>query len=161
MTIEDLKKRFELLSRKVPIVDTHNDFPYSLRVQLHNEIYNEPNFDFDKILTSHTDLVRMKQGKIGIQFFSCFIECKDPDYLYEDFNKPNSAVRDTLEQIDVTKRLVDDYSQHLTFVNTADEAMKAFHEQNGKIAITLGVEGLHQCDLSLAVVRQYFSLGVR
>jgi len=69
MTI-DLEERFKELSTKVPIVDTHNDFPYSLRVQLHNEIYNEPNFDFDKILTSHTDLVRMRQGKIGIQFFS-------------------------------------------------------------------------------------------
>ncbi|ODQ58560.1 hypothetical protein WICANDRAFT_79107 [Wickerhamomyces anomalus NRRL Y-366-8] len=161
MTVEDIQKRFEALAAKVPIVDTHNDFPYTLRVQLHNEIYNDPNFDFDKILTSHTDLVRMKQGKIGIQFFSCFIECKDPDYLYEDFNKANSAVRDTLEQIDVTKRLVDEYSQHLSFVNTADEAMEVFQKQDGKIAITLGVEGLHQCDLSLAVVRQYFSLGVR
>lgn len=160
MTVNDLKKRFDELARKVPIVDTHNDFPYSLRVQLHNEIY-KPNFDFDKVLGTHTDLVRMKQGKIGIQFFSCFIECKDPDELYDDFNKPNSAVRDTLEQIDVTKRLVDDYSQSLSFVYTADEAMNVFRKQDGKIAITLGVEGLHQCDLSLAVVRQYFQLGVR
>lgn len=160
MTITDLEKRFEELAARVPIVDTHNDFPYSLRVQLHNEIYNS-DFDFDKILGTHTDLVRMRQGKIGIQFFSCFIECKDPDYLYDDFNKPNSAVRDTLEQIDVTKRLVEDYSESLSFVHTADEAMNVFKNQDGKIAITLGVEGLHQCDLSLAVVRQYFQLGVR
>lgn len=81
--------------------------------------------------------------------------------MYKDFNAANSAVRDTLEQIDVTKRLVDEYSKHLKFVRTADEAMSCFKNEDGKIAVTLGVEGLHQCDLSLAVVRLYHELGVR
>jgi membrane dipeptidase len=162
MTMASIEHRFEQLSKSVPIVDTHNDFPYSLRVQFHNEIHSNlgKDFDFDSYLTSHTDLKRMQEGRLGIQFFSCFIECKDPDYLYQDFNKANSAVRDTLEQIDVTKRLVEEYSRSLSFVRTADEAMKSFLE-GGKISVTLGVEGLHQCDLSLAVVRQYYDLGVR
>lgn len=157
-----IDQRFDQLVKKVPVVDTHNDFPYSLRVQLHNELRCDDRFKFDSLLTSHTDLVRMKEGGIGVQFFSVYIECKDPDYLYEDFNKANSAVRDTLEQIDVTKRLVDEYSKELKFVRTADEALNNFLTTGGKqISITLGVEGLHQCDLSLAVVRQYYDLGVR
>lgn len=161
MTVDNIDERFEELVKKVPIVDTHNDFPYSLRVQLHYELRTE-NFDFDSYLTSHTDLKKMKEGGLGIQFFSCFIECKDPDYLYEDFNKPNSAVRDTLEQIDVTKRLVCEYSKSLKFVETADETLQNFQNTQGKqISVTLGVEGLHQCDLSLACVRQYYDLGVR
>ncbi|GMF04090.1 unnamed protein product [[Candida] boidinii] len=164
MTVDKtIDERFDALCEKIPIVDTHNDFPYSLRVQFHNELHCPGStFDFDSLLTSHTDLVRMKQGKIGIQFFSCFIECKEDDYLYEDFNKPNSAVRDTLEQIDVIKRLVDEYSNQFEFVSNSKDALDSFLTTKGKkISITLGVEGLHQCDLSLAVVRQYFDLGVR
>ena len=159
---KEVDQRFENIMDKFPIVDTHNDFPYSLRFQLHYEITTTEGFNFDSLLTSHTDLVRMKQGKIGIQFFSCFIECKDDDKYYQDFNKPNSIVRDTLEQIDVVKRLVDEYSHSFKFVHTADEALQNFRESTPKkISITLGVEGLHQVDLSLAVVRQYYDLGVR
>ena len=161
--MNSVSKRFESLSQKVPVVDTHNDFPYLLRVQLHNELNCDGgNFKFDSLLTCHTDLIRLRRGKVGIQFFSCFIECKDDNYLYDDFNKANSAVRDTLEQIDVVQRLVDKYPQRLKFVYTAEEALQNFECTKGeKIAITLGVEGLHQCDLSLAVVRQYYQLGVR
>jgi membrane dipeptidase len=163
MTVDNIDERFDKLCETVPIVDTHNDFPYLLRVQLHNELHSDDDsFDFDSWLTAHTDLKKMKKGRLGIQFFSCFIECKDPDYLYTDFNKPNSAVRDTIEQIDVTKRLVDEYSKSLKFVKTADEALQNFLDTKGEqISITLGVEGLHQCDLSLACVRQFFALGVR
>lgn len=159
---KDIQTRFDAVAEHFPIIDTHNDFPYSLRVQLHYEFQTTKEFNFDSILTSHTDLVRMKKGKIGVQFFSCWIECKDDDPLYQDFDKPNNIVRDTLEQIDVVKRLVDEYSNSFKFVNTSDEALKSFRDNKGnKISITLGVEGLHQVDLSLAVVRQYYDLGVR
>lgn len=160
--IKDIDERFDKLVQKFPIVDTHNDFPYNLRVQLHNEFSTTEKFNFDSLLTSHTDLVRMRKGKIGIQFFSCWIECKNEDMYYQDFDQPNNIVRDTLEQIDVVQRLVDEYSHSFKFVYTADEALKSFRESNAqKISITLGVEGLHQVDLSLAIVRQYYKLGVR
>lgn len=160
--IKDIDERFDKLVQKFPIVDTHNDFPYNLRVQLHNEFSTTEKFNFDSLLTSHTDLVRMRKGKIGIQFFSCWIECKNEDMYYQDFDQPNNIVRDTLEQIDVVQRLVDEYSHSFKFVYTADEALKSFRESNTqKISITLGVEGLHQVDLSLAIVRQYYKLGVR
>jgi membrane dipeptidase len=160
--IKDIDERFDKLVQNFPIVDTHNDFPYNLRVQLHNEFSTTEKFNFDSLLTSHTDLVRMRKGKIGIQFFSCWIECKNEDMYYQDFDQPNNIVRDTLEQIDVVQRLVDEYSHSFKFVYTADEALRSFRESNTqKISITLGVEGLHQVDLSLAIVRQYYKLGVR
>lgn len=145
---------FQSLVKTCPIVDTHNDFPYLLRSQLHNEINS---FDFHRT-TAHTDLERLKKGGVGIQFFSCFIECKDEDMFYQDFNKPNSAARDTLEQIDVTNRLCDQYEE-LARVSTSDEAWEVFH--SGKLAVTLGVEGLHQVDSSLGVLRLYHKMGVR
>ncbi|SCW00034.1 LAFE_0B07998g1_1 [Lachancea fermentati] len=155
---ESVDERFLKLSHRIPIIDTHNDFPYLLRVQLHNKV-NE--LDFNSHLTSNTDLPKLKEGHVGVQFFSVYIECKDGgDFLYTDFNQINSAVRDTLEQIDVTKRLVAKHFKDMKFVNSSKEAMETYQNEK-KIAITLGVEGLHQCDLSLAVVRIYYELGVR
>lgn len=156
---EDLIKRFETLSSETPIVDTHNDFPYLLRVQLHNEFETVNRFKFDDKLQSHTDLGKFRRGRVGLQFFSCFIECKDDDYLYQDFNNPNSAVRDTMEQIDVVTRLVSSYLEDLEMVLMSLQVMDVY--SNGKIAITMGVEGLHQVDSSLSVLRKYYELGVR
>lgn len=153
------EQRLDNILKNTPMIDTHNDFPYLIRTQLHNEFQNNPNFDFENYLHSHTDLNKLKQGRLGIQFFSCYIESKDPDPLSQDFNKPNNVVRDTLEQIDVTKRLTNTYSSLLKFVNTSDEAIKTYYK--GKLAVAIGVEGLHQVDTSLAVLRQYFDLGVR
>ncbi|CUM45363.1 uncharacterized protein AC631_00478 [Debaryomyces fabryi] len=158
-TDENFIERFKKISRETPVVDTHNDFPYLLRVQLHNEFETESRFNFDDKLQSHTDLMKFRQGKIGLQFFSCFIECKDDDYLYQDFNKANSAVRDTMEQIDVVTRLVDSYLDDMKMVLTSLQVMDVY--SGGKVAITMGVEGLHQVDSSLSVLRKYYELGVR
>ncbi|VEU24227.1 DEKNAAC105412 [Brettanomyces naardenensis] len=157
-----LDERFLSVCKTTPIVDCHNDFPYACRLQLHYELHQpDTKFDFNSVLNSQTDLVKMLKGHMGVQFFSCWIECKD-DYLSQDFNKPTTVVRDTVEQIDFIKRLCREYPEHLSFVHTADEAYEKFLEGKGeKISITLGVEGLHQVDLSLAVVRQYYELGVR
>lgn len=158
MTKPTSEERLDSILLNTPITDTHNDFPYILRSQLHNEFQSDKDFDFLKPLGCHTDLLKLRKGKVGLQFFSCFIECKDPDPLYQDFNKPNSAVRDTMEQIDVVRRLVAVYKD-LALCSDPETALN--HYKSGKISIALGVEGLHQVDSSLAVLRLYHELGVR
>lgn len=160
MTKHSAAQRFLELVKVAPIVDTHNDFPYIVRAQLHYETENDENFTFDQGLTCHTDLVKFHEGGVGIQFFSCFIECKDESPFYQNFNKPTTVVRDTMEQIDFVRRLVRRYSNDLKYVTTSKQAVEAFSKE-GKLAIAMGVEGLHQVDTSLGVLRQYFDLGVR
>jgi membrane dipeptidase len=67
-------------------------------------------------------------------------------------------VRDTLEQIDVTKRFIAEYPE-LHYCESSSCAISAF--KDGSIASMLGAEGLHQVGSSIGVIRQFFDLGVR
>lgn len=159
MQLTEQDERLEKILLTQPVIDTHNDLPYLVRYKLHNEIYDKTKLPLEQGLCSHTDIPKLRKGRIGAQFWSVFIECKNPDELCNDFNVPNSAVRDTLEQIDVTKRLVDFYPDVFEMAYTHDQAVSVY--KKGKIASMLGVEGLHQVDTSTAVIRQYYDLGVR
>ncbi len=156
-------EKFENICQKYPIVDCHNDFPYACRVKLHYELHNQgEKFNFKSHLNTQTDLTKLLEGHVGVQFFSCWIECGNEGKKEYDFNQPSTVVRDTMEQIDFVKRLCDEYPDHLVFVKSADEASNVFSSNKGKkISVTMGVEGLHQIDLSLGVLRLYYELGVR
>ncbi|XUU60887.1 dipeptidase [Erythrobacter sp. HA6-11] len=140
-----------------PVFDGHNDAPIQLRVRFNNQI-NE--FDFNDTLPTaethprgapmHTDLVRLRAGKVGAQFWSVYVPAS--------LDEPEAVVM-TLEQIDVTRRLIDRYPDDLALVMTAAEAEAAMVE--GKIASLIGMEGGHSIGSSLAVLREMYQLGAR
>ncbi|XP_055620056.1 dipeptidase 1-like isoform X2 [Toxorhynchites rutilus septentrionalis] len=142
---------------EVPLIDGHNDLPYNLYSVERNRINK---FDLDKNLrdnpkwnttkTSHTDIPRLLEGKIGSQFWVAYVGC---DTQYKD------AVERTLEQIDVIKRMVKKYSKYMKYVTSADGIMEAFREK--KIGSLIAVEGGHSMDSRLAMLRMYYELGVR
>lgn len=89
-----------------------------------------------------------------------------------------AAVRDTLEQIDVAKRLFERYDevrQHLCFhltIQCRADILKKFQyctdsncvsasHKRGRLASMLGAEGLHQAGSSIANIRMLYELGVR
>ena len=140
-----------------PIFDGHNDVPNQLRDRVKNQINA---FDFDDTSTTgptnpdgramQTDLARLKQGKVGAQFWSVYVP-SNPD-------EPEAVVQ-VIEQIDVTRRLIARYPQALRFAATADEVERAMAE--GKVASLMGMEGGHSIGSSLGVLRQLHALGVR
>lgn len=69
------------------------------------------------------------------------------------------VVRDTLEQIDVTRRFVREHPQHLEYCDTAACARRA--HKAGRISSMIGIEGGHQVGGSIASVRQFYDLGAR
>jgi len=90
---------------------------------------------------------------------SVFVECADPSDEGDDFINATWRVRDTLEQIDVARLLIDKYPNTFAFARSSDDIKIAITQ--GKIASLLGVEGGHQLGNSIAVLRQYYALGVR
>ncbi|XP_053689023.1 dipeptidase 1-like [Sabethes cyaneus] len=143
---------------EVPLIDGHNDLPFNIYKYERNRLAN---FNLDSNLklhpvwgeanTSHTDLPRLRQGKLSAQFWVAYVRCNDTQYL--------DAVARTLEQIDVAKRLIAKYPNDLKYVTSADGIMEAFEEK--KIASLLVVEGGHSIDSRLAVLRVFYELGVR
>lgn len=84
------------------------------------------------------------------QFWVAYTDCKSQ---YKD------SVQLTLRQIDVIKRLIKKYPDHLKLVTSASDIEPTWH--SGKIASMIAVEGGHSLDSSLAVLRLYYELGVR
>ncbi|MFC3101960.1 dipeptidase [Altererythrobacter lauratis] len=140
-----------------PVWDGHNDLPFQLRLRYRNVIGN---FDFNdgtnvppagqNANPLQTDAPRLRQGRVGAQFWSVYVPASLPDA---------EAVVATIEQIDVTKRLIARYPDILAFATTADEVEAAM--RRGRIASLLGAEGGSSIGNSLAVLRQMYDLGVR
>jgi membrane dipeptidase len=143
----DLDRARDLLSRS-PILDGHNDLPWTLRDMVASDL---DRVDFSAgIPDAYTDLPRLRAGGVGAQFWSVFV----PSSLQGD-----SAVSATLEQIDLTRRLVGRYPDALELTLTADDVERAMAA--GKIASLLGAEGGHSIASSLGVLRALYALGVR
>ncbi|KAI0179854.1 membrane dipeptidase-domain-containing protein [Hypoxylon sp. FL1284] len=138
-----------------PLIDGHNDLPWQLRIELHNRIH-DGRLDLTKRLLGHTDIQRMRTGMVGGQFWSVYVHCDDNQQHFED---PSWAVRDTLEQIDVTRRFINEHPQHLQYCDTAACVRRAF--QSGRISSMIGIEGGHQVGGSVASIRQMYNLGAR
>lgn len=131
-----------------PIVDGHNDLPWAMR-DLNG--YDTTAYPLDhRQHRTHTDLVRLRDGGVGGQFWSVFV----PSSLAGD-----KAVTATLEQIDFVLHMVAEYPGHLQLALSADDVERAFAEH--RIASLMGAEGGHSIDGSLAVLRVLHSLGVR
>ncbi|WP_421993045.1 dipeptidase [Qipengyuania sp.] len=138
-----------------PVWDGHNDVPIQLRARFGNRI-NE--FDFRDTLDTardgrnamHSDIFRLRQGRVGAQWWSVYVSPSLPEA---------EAVQATVEQIDVTKRLIARYTNDLQLALTADEVEEAM--EAGRIASLLGMEGGHSIGSSLAVLRQMYDLGAR
>ncbi|XP_032799459.2 LOW QUALITY PROTEIN: dipeptidase 1 [Daphnia magna] len=150
-----LIKARDVLDR-VPLIDGHNDFPYSLRRYESNQVGDLDIYDLTTVepwassSSSHTDINRLRQGKVGAQFWSAYVPCSTQ---YKD------AISKTWEQIDVIHRLVEANPTTFAFVTSAQEIEDAFAQ--GKIGSMVGVEGGHSIGSSLAVLRMMYDMGVR
>ena len=139
--------RAKALHGKVPLIDGHNDYPWALRERV-------PSLDLAALdirgprPALMTDIPRLRAGGLGAQFWSVYVPAS-----YQG----QTAVRATLEQIDIVHRMVQRYPQDFELARTAEDVERIFRA--GRIASLIGVEGGHSIDSSLGTLRMLRALG--
>jgi len=125
------------------VIDTHADTP---------QRFVDENWNFtDPLNGGMLNYDSAKKGNLDAQFFSIWV---DPNQY-----PANSSARRTLELIDGTLEQVRKAPDKLQLCTTADQILAA--HSRGKFAVLMGIEGGHSIEDSLAVLRDYYRLGVR
>jgi membrane dipeptidase len=154
---DDYRHRVDQVLLKTPLIDGHNDLPWEIRdrfksdlaaVDLTSDTTHLPFPDGESALM--TDIPRLRAGDVGGQFWSVWIPSEMKGY---------QAVQVTLEQIDLVKRMAARYPGDLEMAYTAADVRRI--HQARKIASMIGIEGGHQINNSLAVLRQMYDAGAR
>ena len=143
-----------------PLVDGHNDLPWRIREDtLHP--HDVEAYDLRTRTPGHTDLERLRRGKVGAQFWSIYIPGEPTDGAYRSNGRVSGVpgyARAQLEQIDIARRIIAKYPQ-LQWALTANAVTTAFRA--GKIGSLLGLEGGHAIENSLGALRAYYDMGAR
>ncbi len=154
---EDYQRRVEQILLRTPLIDGHNDLPWEIRdrfkgdfaaVDLRSDTAHLPAPEGAAPLM--TDIPRLRAGHVGGQFWSVWIPAETKGF---------EAVQMTLEQMDLVKRMAERYPADLEMAYTAAD-VRRIHRSH-KIAAMIGIEGGHQINNSLAVLRQMYDAGAR
>jgi membrane dipeptidase len=147
----DVKARVARVLEATPLIDGHNDWPDVLREREGDARWT---VDLRSGLGNHepepynTDIERLRQGRVGGQFWSVFVDSKLPG---------PEQVKQTLEQIALVKSFAQRYPDTFALARTGADVRRI--HKNGRIASLIGVEGGGQIDQDLAVLRAYRELG--
>ncbi|ODA77391.1 hypothetical protein RJ55_07020 [Drechmeria coniospora] len=155
-----VEKRARRILTHNPLIDGHVDLAIAIRGLYRNRIDSLEWLESFKngTLAGHVDLARLRLGQSGGAFWSVFAPCPAKA---DDFSDENLApsVQFTLDQIDVTRRVLQAFPRDFALRPDSECAMKAF--KNGRLISPLGIEGLHQIGNSASNLRLFHGLGVR
>jgi membrane dipeptidase len=156
-THDAVTARIDRVLAATPLIDGHNDLPWELRDRFQGDL-SKIDLRGDtarlsmppSVVPLMTDIPRLRAGRVGAQFWSVWIptEIRGPQ-----------AVQTTIEQIDLVKAMTARYATDLAMAYTSGD-IRRLHK-SGKIASLIGVEGGHQINNSLTVLRAYYDLGAR
>ncbi len=152
-----IEGRIDRILATTPLVDGHNDLPWEIR-SLYKGDVGAVDLSVDQSTRPGpggkpplmTDMPRLHAGRVGAQFWSVWIPVELHGF---------EAVQVTLEEIDIVKRMAERYPADLEMAYTAAD-IRRIHKAH-KVASLIGVEGGHQINSSLAVLRQYYDAGAR
>jgi membrane dipeptidase len=125
------------------IIDTHADTP---------QRFLDENFDIGQntpVTQGHIDLEKIKQGNLGAEFFSIWVE---PEF------KGHYAQR-AMDLIDSVYQQAARHPDKMTMAFSADDIARA-HDQH-KFAALMGIEGGHAIENDMRLLRDFYRVGVR
>lgn len=146
-----ITRRVSRVLKAAPVIDGHNDLPWEIRekYQAKPENLDLTKSTADLPLPLQTDIPRLRAGGVGGQFWSVYIPATATG---------PRGVEMTLEEIDIVRRFVAANPSVFEMATTAADVRRV--TKAGRIASLLGIEGGHQIDGRLSVLRQMKELGV-
>ncbi|KAL2214627.1 membrane dipeptidase [Sarocladium strictum] len=154
-----IDERVKRILRDTPIFDGHNDLPQQPFAVTHGKVYNQDKFNFENgFQRGMTDIPRLREGAVGAQFWSVCVPILKDGANFSLANYCDMA-RDAIELIDMTTRLVQNYPDVFEIVGGPGDVARVYAE--GKIACSIGIEGLHMAGNSIGIVRAWYQMGVR
>lgn len=143
-----LERALRILS-ETPLIDGHNDLPWAIR-ENKAAPHDVRAYDLRARTAGHTDIERLRKGRVGAQFWSVYIPSE---------SVAEGAARVQLEQIDIARQVIARYPDQFELALGASDIERVFG--SGKIASLIGIEGGHAIENSLGALRAYYDLGVR
>ena len=125
------------------IIDTHADTP---------QRFLDENFDLGQntpVSDGHIDLGKIKQGNLGAEFFSIWVE---PEFK-------GHYSRRAMDLIDSVYQQAARHPDKMTMAFSADDIVHA-HDQH-KFAALMGIEGGHAIENDMRLLRDFYRMGVR
>ncbi len=154
---QDYAARVAQVLKQTPLIDGHNDLPWEIRERFQSKFSTiDLSTDTSALpvpaegIALMTDISRLRRGGVGGQFWSVFVPVDMPGPV---------AVQATLDQIDIVRQMAERYPQDFELAYTAAD-VRRIHKA-GRIASLIGVEGGHQINNSLPVLRELYALGAR
>ena len=164
---QDLKDKARKLHFNSLVVDTHADtisrmvdppsekitrlFDDPDKAREHYPIEDQGVDLSSRLKDGHLDLPRIFEGGLGVQWWSCFV--------YSGYIAKKETIDRSFVLIDALKRFEKMHPEQIGIALTAEECREMVKQ--GKHAVVPCIEGGHAINDNLAVLRQYWDLGVR
>jgi len=138
---QEANDRARRIQASVLGVDGHNDTVQRIMFE---------NVDIgNRLPDGAIDIPRLQEGGIHVPFFALWV----PTYY-----KGSEAVRRTLDFRDAMQRVLDKYPDRIELATSAHDIERIVGQK--KSAAVLTVEGVHQSDNDLPVLRMYRRMGI-
>ena len=138
---QDLNERARRIQTHVLGIDGHED-------TVQHVIYDNVDLG-NRLPDGMVDLPRLREGGMHVPFFALWV----PTYY-----KGPDAIRRTLDLRDAIQRVLDKHPDQIELATSAHDIERIVHHK--KIAAVLTIEGGHQINNDLAVLRMYHRMGI-